>query len=439
MKELYNKFLKITENEKITEQKFNIRILTSVFTIFLSIVMLCSTTLAFFTNNATTGIETMKSAEYGAAIIVEKGQGENKTAETLTDYSYICQDKDLYTFGVKAEGTASTGYIEITVTAPGQPDITLIKVLEPNTEPPFKVILTADAGTKITFNPVWGTPGENVELEDGAELTIELVNLSSVLIEEEIATPQFIMHTVEEGETLESIAEHYGLTIEELCEYNDIPADTILIAGSEIAIPVVPDDTTGEETEGTEETAPQFNIHTVAEDETLETIAALYSITVEELCEYNAITADAALTIGQELKIPVKEQGEETEDELLTEELPEPSPSPSASPAPEQTEEPAITPEISLQPSTEPVEIPKQDDIPETLPVPSPETSPEGASEPAPETGAQPAETPDGTPETTPELTEVISSDEAASPDVTPSADASPAALDELQGENSES
>lgn len=103
------------------------------------------------------------------------------------------------------------------------------------------------------------------------------------------------IHTVEDGETLSSIAETYGLTAEELAALNGILDIDVIYSGQVLQIG-----------EGGPAVAPPANrVHTVAAGETLSSIAAQYGITLSQLLDLNGIDDADFIIEGQQIVVPV--------------------------------------------------------------------------------------------------------------------------------------
>lgn len=313
MKKLYDKFLRISDNEKITEQKFLTNLIVSVFSIFLSVVMLCSTTYAYFKSTVTSSVETLKSAEYTAKVTVVPSE-----SVTVSEGEYTFADAGTYEITLKAAGTASTGYFKITVRNDVNGPYVTGAVANGKE---FKVILNAEAGTIVTIEAFWGANGVGSAT---SSLTIGQSS-TAVLIEEEIATPQYKIHTVADDETLESIAQHYGLTVEEICEYNDIPIDTVFVAGQQIAIPITDRNNQEENEDSKEDIAEQEQIGEDVVDDMQD----------QELEGQETETLEQSET---EMESVIS-----TESEELTPEPQTPEPQDPTEPDP-QVEEPEITP-----------------------------------------------------------------------------------------------
>ncbi|MCB9451724.1 MAG: LysM peptidoglycan-binding domain-containing protein [Anaerolineaceae bacterium] len=111
-------------------------------------------------------------------------------------------------------------------------------------------------------------------------------------------------HTVQPGETLQSIAALYGLTVEDLAAYSNLVDVNTIFVGQILTItpptetvPVTPEVVA-------ETTAPANVIHVVQPGETLFRIATSYGLTVNEVAAVNGITDPTLIDVGQQLVIP---------------------------------------------------------------------------------------------------------------------------------------
>jgi LysM repeat protein len=102
-------------------------------------------------------------------------------------------------------------------------------------------------------------------------------------------------HVVEAGETLLSIAQNYGITVDEIVTANALANPNLLTPGQTLVIPGV---------SAAEIEAANRVIHVVAAGEGLYAIARQYNVTAEAIMEANDITNPNLLTVGQELIIP---------------------------------------------------------------------------------------------------------------------------------------
>jgi len=101
-----------------------------------------------------------------------------------------------------------------------------------------------------------------------------------------------IVHRVGAGETLYGISKRYGVTVNQILEYNP-SADAGLEIDQILKVPYIP---------RTIKKIPDGNKHIVAEKETLFSISRMYGVSIDELKQWNNLTNDA-LALGQELTI----------------------------------------------------------------------------------------------------------------------------------------
>ena len=141
-------------------------------------------------------------------------------------------------------------------------------------------------------------------------------------------------HTVKSGENLSKIASRYGLSVEELKKMNKLKSN-YLKTGQKLVVgytyiappkPATPSDTTNSvvkdtiatspppqpstdekpatTTTQTDNSHPDYILHTVKKGEYLALIAKKYGTTVAKIVSYNHLSNANALKVGQQLKIP---------------------------------------------------------------------------------------------------------------------------------------
>lgn len=131
-----------------------------------------------------------------------------------------------------------------------------------------------------------------------------------------------IYHRVKRGETLQSIAQKYGVTPEELKDWNKLKSDKGIL-GKRLIIKKERAVDSGKEESSKKATSsrPKEIIYRVKEGETLSQIAKLFGVTEEEIISVNKLKG-TTLKPGQRLIIKVSEEkkGEERAGEVLKKE-----------------------------------------------------------------------------------------------------------------------
>jgi len=139
------------------------------------------------------------------------------------------------------------------------------------------------------------------QLKDMNNLTSNTLKVGKTLkvasTEEEMIPEDYLIYKVKSGDSLWKIANQYGTTVDTLKSINNISSNTLTI-NQQIFIPKTTE--SGVESEKT---------YTVVSGDTLSEIADKYDITVSQLKEANNLTNDF-LSIGQVLVIPSSSTGE---------------------------------------------------------------------------------------------------------------------------------
>jgi LysM repeat protein len=109
---------------------------------------------------------------------------------------------------------------------------------------------------------------------------------------ETINGKMFVIHKVEEKETLYAISRRYGSSVDEIKQFNAGAASGLEI-GQILKVPYTPKQST---------VAKNGSVHKVGPKETLFSISKQYGLTMDELKQLNNLT-DNSLSIGQELVV----------------------------------------------------------------------------------------------------------------------------------------
>jgi LysM repeat protein len=149
---------------------------------------------------------------------------------------------------------------------------------------------------------VWWMPGgmRQVAVAGLAALVLILGTFATSLAEQ-------YRYEVQEGDTIESIAETFGVDPQAIRQASYLPTGDDLTPGQAIVIPSIgqsPDDA-AQEAASREGTSPwAVTAHWVQSGETIESIAAAYGLTAEALISFNGITDIYNIQVGQRIVIP---------------------------------------------------------------------------------------------------------------------------------------
>ncbi|AQS60398.1 peptidoglycan DD-metalloendopeptidase family protein [Desulforamulus ferrireducens] len=127
------------------------------------------------------------------------------------------------------------------------------------------------------------------------EVPVEVVQEKSVTASPKTAQVERVemMYQVREGDTLWSIAQRTGITMDRLAQANNKKLDDILVTGTTLILPGI-----------------DIQQHRVAEGETLSHIAGQYGVSVDRLMAANQLDNPHLIRVGQTLQIPADSQRE---------------------------------------------------------------------------------------------------------------------------------
>lgn len=137
------------------------------------------------------------------------------------------------------------------------------------------------------------------QLKKANNLTSNLLQINQVLNipTEPINKEDYVVYTVKKGDTLYGIANSYNITVNELLTFNNLNNNNLSI-GQNIKIPI---QNIKEEQQTTE-----FIEYIVKKGDSLYSISRTYGIPVSDIMSFNNLTTNL-LSIGQVIKIPISE------------------------------------------------------------------------------------------------------------------------------------
>lgn len=261
--------------KKISDKIFNTKMILYVLTMLICTAIFCGGTYAWFTAQQGNSIYPVKSATYSLSVEID-GQYVG-TCNHQSTVTYFCPltTNDEHTVTLSYGGTAENGYCVI-----GSENNTYNTVQIKKGE---SITLTIQAAQdeEITFSAYWG--------ENSYNNSQKVYGNDDYIM---ISTTPYEIYLVCEDDTLESIAEKYGVDASDILLYNGISELTV---SEEIKIPnpVVEEESVDEE--------ENYVLYTVEEGVTIEMLSLYYGVSEEEILNFNGIVE---LTVGEEIKIP---------------------------------------------------------------------------------------------------------------------------------------
>ncbi|MBK7895767.1 MAG: LysM peptidoglycan-binding domain-containing protein [Candidatus Promineifilaceae bacterium] len=119
-----------------------------------------------------------------------------------------------------------------------------------------------------------------------------------------------IVHLVQEGQALWSLAAHYEVSLSDLLLFNSLPANAIVQPGDRITIRLA-------EGQAPPPTPTPSTMHTVLEGQSLWAIAVQYNVKLGDILWLNGLPEDAILQPGEQIRV-----------RLAADEAPPPTPTP---------------------------------------------------------------------------------------------------------------
>ena len=243
---------------------------------------------------------------YGAKI-PDKNKNEKVTTYVVQEGDNLSSIAD--NFGVSLQNLKDWNELESDVIYPGQ-ELTLVK---PKTATQKEKVTVKDKGAKThkvkegenltLIADKYGVSTDN--LIDWNSLESDVIKVGQVLI---VSEPQKkvkekkgnkITHKVISGETLSSIADDYGVTIDDIKEWNSLKSDIIKVGES---LTIYSKNTVKEKSTTKEKTAKKTKSYTVKKGDTLQSIADKFDVTIKQLKKWNNMKSDV-VKIGEVLKV----------------------------------------------------------------------------------------------------------------------------------------
>lgn len=298
MRKLLKELFYIPKYGKMSEKVFLSNIAISIVGIVLCLSTMALTAYAYYSWSLITPTQIIQAGYYECTVEIEKISEVTDNSDLATDdETIILEGTDIVleagTYRItitKAENsTTSTGFCVMSVAGEDYYTVQIDK-----TEEPVSFVLRINAELTVSFTPCWGTSskygmdakteesyieaGETVSVEvpqnnlllgmpqeSTEETTVPSASTEAISESSEETEPRYVI--LEEGDTLFSIEQEYGIDRAKIKAYNGIEDVTSLQIGEKIWLP--PDDyEIPVTTETSEATATQTSAATTTEEET---------------------------------------------------------------------------------------------------------------------------------------------------------------------------
>jgi len=138
-------------------------------------------------------------------------------------------------------------------------------------------------------------------LKAGQVIRIPVIEGRNTSVNEIEDSGDFILHTVEKGQTAWYISQKYDVELEEIYRHNP-GAEKQLTVGSIIKVPS--DEMTGKIQEGSDQKDKRFRQHEVKSGDTLFSLSQRYNVTVDDIIEHNPALKTGVLQVNTVVRIP---------------------------------------------------------------------------------------------------------------------------------------
>lgn len=243
MKEWLRSRFHVSEDGKVSEKVFLSRIYLNISVIVFCMIAMAISAYAYFSANIASNSNMIQAAHFDVEIAVSSELDgtfvlDQNTLRRSNVYVVNMKADTVYTIEVSTVGTANTGFV--VVSAGGYQYHTEQLFLDKKSMITFSVKPVEDM--EVELHPHWGTSshyedfllGENDDfyLQDDPnglsvkELTVYIPPVQNTDVQEpssstaQPTTEPLQQHIVASGEYLYAIAKMYGITYEELLEYN---------------------------------------------------------------------------------------------------------------------------------------------------------------------------------------------------------------------------
>lgn len=238
---------------------------------------------------------------------IRKAYQRRLPSDTSKDYYFIHRDT-----GITEPIIVEYGFLDSSIDDVNQLKNNYINYADAVVDAILKYIeapVTSNTYVVKSGDTLWGIAkkiGVTVdELKKYNNLVNNSLSIGQILLipekEKEDINEEYKLYTVKSGDSLYKIANANNTTVNNLIDYNNLTSNIIQV-GQTLLIPIIKED----------ENLDEYITYTVKSGDSLYSIARKYNTTIAELRNFNDLNTDL-LSIGQVLRIPIKDIEDEVE------------------------------------------------------------------------------------------------------------------------------
>lgn len=195
MKKRFGKYHEYSNEEKMDEKTFLVRISAPIIAIFVCILSIGFTAYAYFSYDIASQGNDVQAASYDLDVsVMPPEQAISTVADTDRDtYSVTPVETSIYTFTLKTteNTTASTGYCKIIIKVNDEVKMVYTRQIAKGDSLTVNVLnIPAGATVEFTFTPEWGTYAGATTFSRRGMMEIDIASLFEIEAVDEVTTEE---------------------------------------------------------------------------------------------------------------------------------------------------------------------------------------------------------------------------------------------------------
>ena len=255
MKKLFKDLFYVPKYGKVQERTMTARAVLSLTVILLCLASMAITAYAWFSYNIQSAPIRLTAARFETVAVIRQVGGSEVSVDSSGDGTHTAQLSANVKYEVvltrATDCTAKTGFCILSGAGVGSYHTLQLGQDGDVRRDSTTFYLTPDKDMQITLQDHWGTsssygdPNATNRFAEG-----QTVTLSTKITAPKPTTPPTtaapttgaqtqMLYEVQEGDTLTAIAQQFGTSVEELCQFNGMVDPNVILTGDRIRIPMI--------------------------------------------------------------------------------------------------------------------------------------------------------------------------------------------------------